>query len=451
MAKWLVVLPILCVACAWSQIAVIDSVESKRPSPLSETDKQIQTLQDHAKAAPGDYSGYDELGSAFFQKARETGDIAYYGLAEQTLKKALALAPQDFRAADPLVHMALVYMGEHRFADALAYTQKAIGTGSGNLAAFAIEGDAYTDMGDYDEAATAYNAVESLGRVTSSPLGLAYMSNSRMAYLSYLRGDSAEAIGLMKSAIAAALQTNVPRENLAWLYFELGERYFQAGDLGNAELSYRSGIAADPNHYRSLAGLAKVRAAQGKLEESVELYQRSIAIIPFPVYVAELGDVYKKLGRANEAQQQYDLVEYIGHFNKLNQVLANRELALFYADQGIKLPEALELARKEFEVRHDIYTWDTLAWVLYQNGRFQEAAEAITEALALQTNDALLLFHAGMIYHSLAKDSEAEDFLSRALKTNPHFHIFQAEVARRTREEIAQSHHRDLRSSNAQR
>jgi tetratricopeptide (TPR) repeat protein len=367
------------------------------------------------------------------------------------LKKALALAPQDFRAADPLVHMALVYMGEHRFADALAYTQKAIGTGSGNLAAFAIEGDAYTDMGDYDEAATAYNAVESLGRVTSSPLGLAYMSNSRMAYLSYLRGDSAEAIGLMKSAIAAALQTNVPRENLAWLYFELGERYFQAGDLGNAELSYRSGIAADPNHYRSLAGLAKVRAAQGKLEESVELYQRSIAIIPFPVYVAELGDVYKKLGRANEAQQQYDLVEYIGHLNKLNQVLANRELALFYADQGIKLPEALELARKEFEVRHDIYTWDTLAWVLYQNGRFQEAAEAITKALALQTNDALLLFHAGMIYHSLAKDSEAEDFLSRALKTNPHFHIFQAEVARRTREEIAQSHHRDLRSSNAQR
>jgi tetratricopeptide (TPR) repeat protein len=205
MAKRLVVLPILCAACAWSQIAVIDSVESKRPSPLSETDKQIQTLQDHAKAAPGDYSGYDELGSAFFQKARETGDIAYYGLAEQTLKKALALAPQDFRAADPLVHMALVYMGEHRFADALAYAQKAIGTGSGNLAAFAIEGDAYTDMGDYDEAETAYNAMECLGRVTSSPLGLAYMSNSRMAYLSYLRGDLAEAIRLMKRGLGHTL------------------------------------------------------------------------------------------------------------------------------------------------------------------------------------------------------------------------------------------------------
>lgn len=451
MEKWLLVLLIFCAASAWSQTAHFESAELKRLVPTSETDKQIQTLQDHVKESPGDYAGYDGLGSAFFQKARETGDIAYYGLAEQTLKKALALAPQDFRTADPLVHMALVYMGEHRFSEALAYAQKAIATGAGNLAAFAIEGDAYTDMGDYDEAATAYSTVQSLGRTISSPLVLAYMSDSRMAYLCYLHGDAAEAIRLMKSAITAALQTNVPRENLVWLYFELGERYFQTGDLGSAALSYQAGITADPNHYRSLAGLAKVRAAQGKLEESIQLYHRSIAIIPFPVYVAELGDVYKKVGRLNEAQQQYDLVEYIGHLSRLNQVLANRELALFYADQGIKLPEALELARKELEVRHDIYTWDTLAWVLYRNGRFQEAAEAINKALGLHTNDSLLLFHAGMIYHSLAKDSDAKAFLSRALKINPHFHLFQAAVASRTLGDITQSHGRELRSSNAQR
>jgi tetratricopeptide (TPR) repeat protein len=451
MAKWLLVLVILYAGSIWSQTAPLESVERNRLSHTSEIDKRIQTLQDHVKEVPGDYAGYDGLGSAFFQKARETGDIAYYDLAEQTLEKALALAPQDFRAADPLVHMALVYMGDHRFSEALACAQKAIGTGSGNLAAFAIEGDAYTDMGDYDEAATAYNTLQFLGRTISSPLALSYMSDSRMAYLRYLHGDSAEAIRLMNSAIAAALQTHVPRENLAWLYFELGERYFQAGDLGNADLSYQSGITADPNHYRSLAGLAKVRTAQGKFEESIQLYQRSIAVIPFPVYVAELGDVYKKLGRLNEAQQQYDLVEYIGHLSKLNQALANRELALFYADQGMKLPEALELARKELEIRHDIYSWDTLAWVLYRNGRFQEGAEAINKALGLHTNDSLLLFHAGMIYHSLGKDPDAEKFLSRALKTNPHFHVFHAEVAIRTLEDIAQSRNHDLRSGNAQR
>jgi tetratricopeptide (TPR) repeat protein len=451
MGKWLLAFLIIAGSVGFSQTAPLESLEQERPGPSSETDQQIQKMQDRVKQAPGDYAGYDALGFSLLQKARETGDVSYYDLAEQTLRKAIALAPQDFRSADPLVHMALVYMGEHRFAEALSYSQKAIGTGAGSLAAFAIEGDAYTDAGDYDEAAEAYRTLQTLGREISSPLALAYMGDSRVAYLRYLHGDTAEAIRLMKSAIAAALQTNLPRENLAWLYFELGERYFQSGDLELAELSYRSGIAADPNHYRSLAGLAKVRAAQERLEESIQLYRRSIEIIPFPVYVAELGDVYKKAGRIKEAQQQYDLAEYIGHLSKLNRVLANRELALFYADQGIKLQEALELARKELEVRHDIYTWDTLAWVLYRNGRFQEAAEAIDKALALHTNDSLLLFHAGMIYHGLARDSDAEDFLRRALRTNPHFHIFHAAVASRTLAEIAQSRDADLRSSNGQR
>ena len=40
-----------------------------------------------------------------------------------------------------------------------------------------------------------------------------------------------------------------------------------------------------------------------------------------------------------------------------------------------------------------------------------------------------------MIYHSLGKDSDARDFLSRALKTNPHFQVLQAPVASRTLEE----------------
>jgi tetratricopeptide (TPR) repeat protein len=447
MAKWRLLILICCASAACCQSEPTGPAAPASFDVISTTDNQIQTLQRRVTAAPRDYAAYDGLGSAFFQKARETGDITYYELAEQTLKKALDLAPQDFRSADPLVHMALVCMGEHRFQDALGYAQKAIGLGSGNLAAFAIEGDAYTDMGDYDEAEAAYNTVQSVGRAVSAPPTVTFMSDSRVAYLRFLHGDSPGAIQLMKSAIGTALQTNMPRENLAWLYFELGERYFQSGNLVDAALSYQSGISADPVHYRSLGGLAKVRAAQGKFDESIQLYRRSIAILPFPVYIEELGDVYRKMGKENEALEQYGLVEYIGHLSELNRVLANRELALFHADQGIKLPEALELARREFEVRHDIYTWDTLAWVLYKNGRVQEANEAMDRALALHTSDPLLLFHAGIIDHARGKDSEAEEFLSRALKMNSHFHIFYAEMANRTLDDI--SHARDLRSSNA--
>jgi tetratricopeptide (TPR) repeat protein len=419
---------------SWSQEAV-----PLRPVRTTETDKQIAISEQRVRKAPSDFAAYDQLGSVLFQKARETGDVQYYDLAERNLKRAIELGPQDFRSADPLLHVALVYMGEHRFTDALAYAQKAMALGSGKLEPLAIEGDAYTDMGEYDDALAAYDALRTLGASTASPLDVAYMHDSRLAYLRFLQGDGPEAIRLMRAAITAALQIEVPRENLAWLYFELGERYFQTGDLLNAGMSYEAGIRGDSNHYRSLAGLAKVRAAQGRYEEAIQLYERSLAVIPYPPHAAELGDLFTKLGRTSDAKRQYDLVEYIGRISQLNHVAANRELALFYADRDVKLPEALALAQKELDVRHDIYTWDALAWVFHKSGHGQEAVTAIDKALRLKTADALILFHAGMIYHRAGNNPAAEDFLTRALKTNPHFHVLYASAAAKTLEDISSS------------
>ena len=175
-------------------------------------------------------------------------------------------------------------MGEHRFTDALSYTQKAIALGSGNLAAFAIEGDAYTDLGEYEEAAAAYNTVRTLGRMTSSPQTLAYMSDSRLAYLRFLHGDGEGSIALMKNAITAGLQLHVAGENLAWLYFELGERYFQSGDLSNADLSYQSGLTADPTHtHRSRTGKSSRRPGKtGGIDRALSAFARHYPVSGLP-------------------------------------------------------------------------------------------------------------------------------------------------------------------------
>ena len=132
------------------------------------TDARIAALQSQVKESPDDYARYDRLGAAYFQKARETGDLTYYELAETTLKHSVAQMPDNSGTVDPLVDLALVYMGEHRFQDALAMSQEAIAAGTGNLAAFATEGDAYTDIGDYEQAAAAYSTLRSLGSTTVS-------------------------------------------------------------------------------------------------------------------------------------------------------------------------------------------------------------------------------------------------------------------------------------------
>jgi tetratricopeptide (TPR) repeat protein len=326
--------------------------------------------------------------------------------------------------------MAEVCMGEHRFSDALTYAQRALSLGSGDLSPFAIVGDAYADMGEYEKADSAYARLQSPDNETASPPAAAYVRDSRIAYLKFILGDTRSAIHLMQTAVEAAVKARLTGENLAWLYFELGEYYFQDGNAQAANDAYLAALSIHPGDYRALAALGKLRANQGMYPEAITLYRSAIAVVPMPTYIAELGDLYAKTGNIAEANKQYQLVEYICLLGHINQVLHNRDLAIFYADHDRKLDESLVLARKEFEVRHDIYTWDALAWALYKNGKYAEAWDAMDHARRLGTKDSLILFHAGMISARLGDASHAEQEFRQALTINPRFHVIYAGVAR---------------------
>src|SRR5262249_5279807 len=139
---------------------------------------------------------------------------------------------------------------------------------------------------------------------------------------------------------------------------------------------------------------------------------------------------------SREARQQYDLVEHIARLNAVNRTIYSRELVYFYADRDIKPASALDMAQRELDVRKDVYGHDAMAWALYRSGRAEEAAASVKEALRLGTQDAKLFFHAGMIFSRLGETEQATHFLERALATNPHFHVLQADEARATLEQL---------------
>ena len=135
------------------------------PQPTS-TSHMIHSAQVTVARNPNDAAGYAGLGAAYFQRARETGDVSDYQLAEQSLTKSLDLVSADFSADAALGTMAEVCMGEHRFADALSYAQRALSLGTGDISPFAIVGDAFADMGEYEKAGVAY------GRLTPRDMTL---------------------------------------------------------------------------------------------------------------------------------------------------------------------------------------------------------------------------------------------------------------------------------------
>jgi tetratricopeptide (TPR) repeat protein len=412
--------------------AIPDELLTPRPT---ESDRIIRAAQARVSADPKDVKALSALGAAYFQRARETADVSDFALAEQSLTQSLQLDSTSFAAAQPLGTLAEVCMGEHRFDDALAFAHKALAIGSGDVSPFAIAGDAQADMGDYDLAAQSY-AQLTPPQTTLSPRA-AYARDSRLSYLKFISGDTPAAIQLMKTAVTEGTESQIPAENLAWLHYELGEYYTQSGDVAAADAAYRTALSIHPGDYRALASLARLRANNGRYDDAIRLYQKAIAVVPMPTFVAELGDVYAKTGNPAEAEKQYLLVEYIGRLGRINQVLHNRDLAIFYADHDQKLPEALQLARKEFEVRHDVYTWDALAWALYKNGKFDEAYEASQTALRFGTRDALLLYHSGVIAAKLGKVTRARQNIADALAINPHFHLIYADAARASLSSLA--------------
>ena len=413
------------------------------------TDATIRSLQTHLKIYPTDFKAYDQLGAAFIQKGRETADASYYELAKEALNKSLDLVSNDPAAASAKTHRAVLAMAEHQFEDALTWAQDALALGAGDPSPWAIVGDALIDMGEYDRAAEAYARVSDPLHTGDDASGVVYERDSRVAYLRFLRGDVQSAIKLMRDAIARATTLHLPAENVAWSQYQLGEFCFKSGDLTGAEKAYVAGLAVDPHSYRNLAGLGEVRTAQGRYTEAIALYQKAVAVVPYPAFAAALYDLDLEVGRSDEARKQLELVEFISTLNPVNERLFYRELALFYADHNLKLKASVDLAKKELDVRHDIYTWDILAWVLFKNGSVSEAAEAMKKALALGTEDSLLDFHAGLIEFQLGRSERAETLLKRALALNPNFHLIYARQAREMLGQLAESGTHKLSTSSA--
>jgi len=388
------------------------------PSSASSTDDRIHFYQARLTDHPREAVSWDMLAVAYMRKLRESGDPAYAVRAEGSLGRARSVDPRDPEAPRLGAWVALV---EHQFGDARTQAEALLRDTPDDDRLYGILGDADVELGRYDEARVAFQ------RLIDLKPGLS--AYTRVAYLRELHGDVPGAEAMMDLAVEAASPRD--RENLAWTRVQCGNLYFNHGHVHAAEEQYGEALRVFPGYLYGLAGMANVRAAEGRLEESARLDEQSLAVIPLPVVASTLGDVYLRLGRVDDAERQFALVEYIGQLTDLNRIVFNRDLAFFYADHHRHVDRAVALAEREASSRHDIYTLDTLAWAYAAAGRVADADRLIGQALSLGTRDALLYYHAGVIASKRGDRPRAIRYLALALHTNPHFHVLHAEEARR--------------------
>ncbi|MEO8229270.1 MAG: tetratricopeptide repeat protein [Chloroflexota bacterium] len=357
----------------------------------------------------------------YYTRGRLTGNPDDYARAQEAVDQGLKAYP-DNPGAKTL--KALLLYTLHDFDGARSTAQAIVDADAGQLQALATVGDSQLEMGQYDAAAATFAALH------NAQPGAAV--TARLSRLASLRGQDADAAALAARAATEARDEGSEGASLAFYDYLQGYLAFQAGKLDIAEAAYEAALNDWPSSYLALEGLAKVRAAENRLDDAVELYGQAIAIVPQPEFLAGLGDLYQLAGDSRKAEQQFATVRAIAKLQTVQAQLFNRQLVLFNVNHGENLPGALALAERELQVRKDVYGWDAYAWALLANGRAADADAAMRHALALGTHDALLAYHAGMIAQAIHDDERARTMLSDALALNPGFDPLQSARARDT-------------------
>ncbi|WCO68281.1 tetratricopeptide repeat protein [Iamia majanohamensis] len=377
------------------------------PDSTTPTDEAIRTAQDALRADPEDPSAQLDLAQAFLQKGRETADPTLYTSAEVLLDMVAEVAPDDVRVLTAQGSLALT---RHLFADALDLSDQALEVAPGNETAYGVRVDALNELGRYDEAVEATQAM-----VDIRP---SLASLARVSYARELQGDLDGAILAMGQAITAAAGSG--GENVAFAQVQLGNLLLTRGDLVAAGQEYEEALATFPELAAARAGQARLLVAQERFAEAADVLAELVEERPLIEYAVALGDARTAAGDDEEAEDAYALVEGIARLLEANGFEVDLDLALFDAERDPGEGSVAQ-ARRGLEQRPNIIGHDALAWALFTAGQPDEAADEVEAALDTGSRDPQIRYHAAEVAAATDDRAAAEEHLQVVLDTNPRF------------------------------
>lgn len=196
-------------------------------------------------------------------------------------------------------------------------------------------------------------------------------------------------------------------------------------DLGRKKqaIDLLEGMAEErPESTDPLMKIGYVLRADERYLEEVDVYNRAISRIDGDP-IGRHWILFYNRGIAYERSKQWEKAE--PDFLKALELKPDDPFVLNYlgyswVEQGVNIPQAKEMIRKALDQRQsDGYIVDSLGWVLYRTGSFDEAVGYLERAVQLRPQDPIINDHLGDAYWRVGRRNEARFQWDRALNLEP--------------------------------
>ena len=356
-------------------------------APGTEAERRDRDIAFYTARVSQDAQGATDriaLAGLLFTRSRITGSAGDLARAESLARESVALRPE--RNGHAFEVLASILMARHAFAEARIIAARADSLEPGTPSHLALLGEIELELGEYDAAATHFHALDvQPGQFTVT---------ARLARWYELTGHADVARTLLRRAAKDADgRDDLPREQVAWFHYRLGELELRTGHVDAAESAFQRSLHRNAADVRALGGLARAALSRRDWRAALRYGDSALAIQIDPAVLGTLSDAATHLG---------DSASAAGYANAMS-VSALRQPGAIHRAWGLHLldhgtpadrAEVLRRARAELGVRRDVYGHDLLAWALHRAGRTAEARDAMRLALAQHTEDVLLAAHA---------------------------------------------------------
>jgi tetratricopeptide (TPR) repeat protein len=206
--------------------------------------------------------------------------------------------------------------------------------------------------------------------------------------------------------------------NLAQLWGLKGKILFEQRDFTHAEADLLKAVELDPKLEAAYELLAQIYVVSNRQEEAIaklNAFVEKNKTVPALMQLAQIQIQQKNFAAARDAYENLLSVAP-------NSLLALNNLAVLYSERLGQLDKAYDLAKRGREAApNEPQLADTLGWILFKKGDYDNALRLLQESAGKLPNSANAQFHSGMAHYMMGEEGPARLALQKAVDATAYF------------------------------